>query len=360
MLVNSIGIVNSLKREVLSKPILKQWSRSVKTSTLDWKPVKSVQGNLSLLEQQSKNPKLRSFFFGLMVAMPIISFGLGCWQVKRLKWKTDLIAKSENALAQPSMDELPAILDPSVIPEFEYRKFKVKGHFDYDHEMFLGPRIRDGTLGYLVVTPFVRSSGGKPILIERGWIHKDKVIPERRQTGYLSHLAMPQGEIEIEALFRIMPTRSNMQFEHEAGSIVFHFPDVPAMAEQAGTLPIYCQMIYDLKDHAEWKKNAEPADKKKSSILGFLVSPKAEQDIDISKLFEHDETLQFQEFEFVKEGVPIAATPKIKLSNNHMQYLVTWFGVSLASTVLLIYSVWKSRQFSSAEKIIAAKRQGKI
>ncbi|EGW30991.1 mitochondrial protein [Spathaspora passalidarum NRRL Y-27907] len=345
---------------------LKQFQRSVKTSTLDWKPIKSVSGNLSLLEQQAKSPKLRAFFLGLMLAMPIISFWLGCWQVKRLKWKTDLIAKCENALAQPSMDDLPAVLDPSVIPDFEYRKFKVKGHFDYDNEMFLGPRIKDGVAGYLVVTPFVRSSGGKPILIERGWIHKDMVIPERRKTGYLSHLAMPQGEIEIEALFRIMPTRSSIQFEHEMGSRVFHFPDVPAMAEQSGSLPIYCQMIYDLRDHIEWKKEKKDdnTSKKKSSILGLLVHSKdqnvTDDDAFIAKLAEQDETLQFQEFEFIKEGVPIAATPKIKLNNNHMQYLVTWFGVSFASTILLLYNVWKTRQFSSADKIIAAKRQGKI
>ena len=89
-----------------------------------------------------------------MIAMPVISFVLGCWQVKRLNWKANLIAKSENALVQPPIDHLPPVLDPEVIPEFEYRKFKVKGHFDYDQEMFLGPRIKDGTPGYLVENHF--------------------------------------------------------------------------------------------------------------------------------------------------------------------------------------------------------------
>ncbi|KAG7663589.1 SHY1 [[Candida] subhashii] len=348
------------------------FKRTVKTSTFDWKPVKAVPGNLATMEQQKKRPILRGVLLGLMIAMPVISFFLGCWQVKRLKWKTDLIAKSENSLAQPPMEELPAILDPDVIPEFEYRRFKCKGHFDYSQEMFLGPRMRDGALGYLVVTPFIRASGGKPILIERGWIHKDKVIPDTRKSGYLSHLAMPQGEIEIEALFRVMPTKSSLQFDHEPGTRMFTFPEVPAMAEQAGTLPIYCQMIYDLRDHPEWRKHEpqpEESSKRSTSILGVLLhrSEKSEEqqkqskeDDDaafISKLAEEDATLQYQEIEFIKAGVPIAHTPKVKLNNNHMQYLVTWFGVSIASSGLLAYSIWKNRQFSSAEKIIAAKRQ---
>ena len=52
--------------------------------------------------------------------------------------------------------ELPPNLDPSVIADFEYRRFKCRGRFDYDQEMFLGPRLKDGELGYLVVTPFIR------------------------------------------------------------------------------------------------------------------------------------------------------------------------------------------------------------
>lgn len=353
--------LQNVRVAVRNSRVFKQ-TRSVKTSTFDWKPVKATPGNLATMENQAKAPIFRGVVFGLMLAMPVISFFLGCWQVRRLKWKTDLIAKSENALAQPPIEELPANLDPSVIPEFEYRKFKCKGHFDYSQEMFLGPRMRDGVLGYLVVTPFVRASGGKPILIERGWIHKDKIVPETRKSGYLSHLSMPQGEIEIEALFRVMPTKSSLQFDHEPGTRLFTFPDVPAMAEQSGSLPIYCQMIYDLRDHPEWRKN-ETSEQKSSwklSIVGSILgkNPKEDEDVQfISRLSQEDATLQYQEFEFVKAGVPIAHTPKVKLSNNHLQYLVTWFGVSIASTTLLIYNAWKSRQYLSAEKIIAAKRK---
>ncbi|RCK64072.1 Cytochrome oxidase assembly protein SHY1 [Candida viswanathii] len=348
-------------RTIRFRPVkLLQFNRSVKTLTMDWKPVKSVPGNLRTIAHQAKMPVIRGILLALMYAMPIVSFALGCWQVKRLKWKTELIALCENNLAAPVIPELPPQLDPTAIPEFEYRRFKCKGHFDYENEMFLGPRLRNGELGYLVVTPFVRLNGGDPILIERGWIQKSKVVPETRSKGYLSHLAFPQGEIEIEALFRVMPTKSKIQFEHEEGTRLFHVHDVPAMAKQSGSLPIYCQMIYDLHDHPEWRHD-ETAQHSKPSLLGKLFFSKGRgSDADaefIAHNTQQDDTLQYQEFEFVDEGVPVAARPYIKFTNNHLQYLITWFGLSAGSTILLIYSIWKSKQFATAERIIAEKRK---
>ncbi|EMG49597.1 SHY1 Cytochrome oxidase assembly protein SHY1 [Candida maltosa Xu316] len=328
---------------------------------MDWKPMKAVPGNLRTIDHHSKIPKLRRFLLGLMYAMPVISFALGCWQVYRLNWKTELIARCENNLAAPVIPELPVTLDPSVIPEFEYRRFKCKGHFDYANEMFLGPRLKDGNVGYLVVTPFIRSNGGDPILIERGWIQKDKVVPSFRASGYLSHLALPRGEIEIDALFRVMPTKSFLQLDHEEGSKVFHVPDVSAMAKQSGSLPIYCQMIYDLHDHVDWRKDGDSqgGKSKNPSLLNkLLFSGKTDSDAQfIAKETDHDETLQYQEFEFVNEGVPIAARPFIKFSNNHLQYLITWFGLSVGSTILLLITMYKSKNVQTADKILAAKRK---
>lgn len=332
-----------------------QFTRSVKTPTIDWKPMKSSITNLARAENQEKLKGFRRFILGLMIAMPVITFWLGCWQVRRLKWKVDLIAKCEHLLAEPPLDDLPPQLDPSVIPDFEFRRFKLRGHFDYSKEVFLGPRIRNGELGYLLITPFVRSSGGKPILIERGWIAKEKVIPQTRSKGYLSHLAFPQGEIEIEAMFRVMPKKSRMQYEHEPGTKLFHIPDVEAMAIETGSLPVYAQMMYSLRDKLDWV-GPQDVQAKKSSWKSLFSSGK-------STSTEHlpdedaDSTLQYQEFEFVKEGVPIAAIPKVNFTNNHMQYLITWFGISIASTALLFWTFYLKRGARSAEKVIEAKRK---
>lgn len=324
-------------------------TRSVKTHTIDWKPMKSSVTNLSRAENQAKQPVFRKVLFGLMVAMPVVSFFLGCWQVRRLRWKVDLIARSEYMLAEEPLAGLPPNLDPAAIKDFEFRRFSVKGHFDYAQELFLGPRLRNGDVGYLVITPFVRADGGKPILVERGWIAKDMVIPARRAKGYLAHLALPQGEITIDAMLRVMPAKSYLQYDHEEGSRVFHVPDVAAMAEQTGSLPVYAQMMYSLQDKPEW---VGPEEEKPGK--GWFFSKKASAE---RLPASDDSTLEFQEFEFVKHGVPVAAVPKVSFTNNHLQYLVTWFGVCVASATLLFYSIYKRRAFGSAEKVIAAKRK---
>lgn len=268
----------------------------------------------------------------------------------------NLIAKCENLLAEPPLETLPANLDPDAIPEFEYRRFKVQGHFDYSKEIFLGPRIRNGELGYLLITPFIRSSGGKPILIERGWIAKNRVIPNTRDRGYLSHLSLPQGEIEIEAMFRVMPKRSKLQFEHDESSRVFNIPDVAQMAQETGSLPIYAQMIYSLADKPSWLGPDEKARLESQSWWKKAFS-KFNDHLDRLPELDEDVSLQYQEAEFARQGVPIGAIPKVNFTNNHLQYLVTWFGVCLASSFLLVYSFYKKRSTASAEKVIEAKRR---
>lgn len=336
-----------------SKPVYA--SRNVITPNIDWKPIKTSVTNLAKAENQGKARIFRGVLLSLMIAMPVISFFLGCWQVKRLRWKVDLIKRSEHMLAEPPLEDLPAVLDPTVIKDFEFRRFKVKGHFDYDQEMFLGPRLKNGEVGYLVVTPFNRASGGKPILIERGWIQKDLVVPERRSKGYLSHLALPQGEITIEGMLRVMPTRSGLQYEHEPGSRLFHVPDVEAMAQQSGALPVYAQMMYSLKDQPDWVGPDATVEPEKKGWSLFSKKSSAKQ-VDHLPSSDIDSTLEWQEFEFYNQGVPIAAIPKVTFTNNHLQYLVTWFGVSLASSVLLIYTFVKGKGLKGAEKVIQAKR----
>lgn len=338
----------------------RQTIRSVKTSTVDWKPIKSGTTDLAKKEHQVKHAKVRYFFLSLMIAMPVVSFILGCWQVQRLDWKTKLIARTENSLTLPPLEELPADLDPKVIPEFEYRKIKIKGHFDYEQEMFLGPRKRpDGELGYLVVCPFVRSNGGKPILVERGWISKEKIVPSTRSSGYLLHLALPKGEIEIVAMFRVMPPRSFLQYSHDEGSRLFFIPDVEAMAAQSGALPIYCQAVYDMSDHPEYRSSNEKlAESQKGGSGWFFSKGKSANGSPENMSSLHDDadsTLEYLQSEFVNEGVPIGTVPKVGFKNNHLQYLVTWFALSLFSTGLLIYSLAKGRS-SLADKVIAAKR----
>lgn len=60
----------------------------------------------------------------------------------------------------------------------------LKGEFDHAHEILLGPRTRDGQLGFQVITPLVRGDGQDTILVNRGFVnraHREKGEREESQ-----------------------------------------------------------------------------------------------------------------------------------------------------------------------------------
>ena len=216
-------------------------------------------------------------------AIPVIAFGLGCWQVQRLGWKTDLIARFEDRLIQPPLP-LPPTVDPNAIHDFDYRRVYATGKYRHDQEMLIGPRLRDGVDGYLVVTPLERQDGCK-ILINRGWIgkaHRDS--KERKQYG------QPLGEVSVQGLLR-EPWKKNMftpDNKPEQGA--WYFPDVEAMARVSGSQPVWIEGTMQPDFERAWDRE--------------------------------------------RKGVPIGRPAEVNLRNNHTQYIFTWFSLALATSIM--------------------------
>lgn len=175
--------------------------------------------------------------------IPIITFALGTWQVQRLDWKTKLIAKFEDRLVKPPLP-LPPRIDPDAVADFDYRRVYATGHFRHDQEMLVGPRMRDGQDGYLVVTPLERDDGASTVLVNRGWIPKKLRDQKDRADG-----SLPQGEVTVEGLLR-EPWKKNMftpDNKPEEGK--FYFPDVYQMAEVTGSQPVWIEETMGMKLH---------------------------------------------------------------------------------------------------------------
>ncbi|KAF7190289.1 Cytochrome oxidase assembly protein shy1 [Pseudocercospora fuligena] len=227
----------------------------------------------------------------ILATIPITAFVLGCWQVQRLGWKTDLIAKFEDRLIRDPLP-LPPRIDPEAIKDFDYRRVYARGRLMHDKEMLIGPRLLDGEDGYLVVTPLDRSGQFKDnsdtdtrILINRGWIPKDKAPQSSRPEG------LPSGEVIVQGLLR-EPWKKNMftpSNEPQKGK--WYFPDVYQMAEHSGSQAVWIEETM------------------KSDLL---------------------ETYRRQE-----KGIPIGRPPEVNLRNNHTQYIFTWFSLSLATSIML-------------------------
>lgn len=219
----------------------------------------------------------------ILAIIPITALALGTWQVYRLKWKTDLIAKCEDRLVRPPLP-LPPRVDPAAVEHFDYRRVYATGRFRHDQEMLIGPRVKDGEQGFMVVTPFEMEvpegwSGPPPppVLVNRGWISKtlaDQRTRRRRGGGLV------EGTVRVEGLLR-KPWKKNMFTpDNRPDKGEFYFPDVEQMASLTGSQPIWIEATM------------EP---------GLL------------------EVLDMQ-----AKGIPIGRAPEVNLRNNHAQYIFTW------------------------------------
>lgn len=225
-----------------------------------------------------------------MAAIPVTAFLLGCWQVQRLGWKSELIARFEDRLLKDPLP-LPPQVDPDAIKDFDYRRVVARGVLRHDQEMLIGPRVHDGQPGYQVVTPLDRTDefpgnkGNTTVLINRGWIPKDKAGHKQRPEG------LPQGTVVVEGLLR-EPWKKNMFTpDNKPAEGKFYFPDVYEMAAFAGSQAVWIE----------------------ETMRPDLLESYSRED----------------------KGVPIGRPPEVNLRNNHGQYIFTWFSLSAATTVMM-------------------------
>ncbi|KAK4174047.1 putative COX1 assembly protein Shy1 [Triangularia setosa] len=221
----------------------------------------------------------------ILAIIPVTAFFLGTWQVKRLAWKTDLIAKCEDRIVRPPLP-LPPRIDPAAISDFDFRRVLVTGRYRHDQEMLIGPRMRDGEQGYIVVTPLERKDDpGATVLVNRGWISKKHADQKSRPLE-----ALPREEVTVEGLLR-EPWKKNMFTpDNRPDKGEFYFPDVKQMAELTGSQPVWVEQTMN-PDY-------------------------------------------FTTLEYEQKGVPIGRPAEVNLRNNHAQYIFTWYGLSLATSIM--------------------------
>jgi surfeit locus 1 family protein len=123
----------------------------------------------------------RPLLLATLCALPVLAIlvGLGTWQVGRLAWKTDLLARIAASEAAPGVP----LRDP---PE-PLSKVRVTGRFDHGREALLGVEPRGNALGGRLVTPLLRD-GAPPVLVDRGW------VPDLGAAA----IARPEGEVTVE------------------------------------------------------------------------------------------------------------------------------------------------------------------
>lgn len=130
-------------------------------------------------------PAWRRLLWPVLVTLPalLVLIGLGTWQVERLAWKTELLARFAETEAAPAR---PAGANPT-----PYSKVTVTGRFDHGREALLEIELHGTTLGGRLVTPLLRDDG-PPVLVDRGWVPFERTRP-------VSH---PDGEVTVTGWVR--------------------------------------------------------------------------------------------------------------------------------------------------------------
>ncbi|KAH0837996.1 SURF1 family-domain-containing protein [Lanmaoa asiatica] len=229
----------------------------------------------------------------LLGFIPIFTFALGTWQLQRLQWKINLIDELEEKLQRDPI-LLPKRINVSVIPEFAFRRVLLRGRWDHADAMLLGPRVRDGTHGYHVITPFVRTDGST-VLVDRGFIGKD----------FAGHYARDEeGEVQVLGMLRTSHKRNSFTPDNQPAERKWYWADIDSMAEAAGgeaagVQPVFIEQIFD--GHA-----------------GDAAA-------------------------YLSKGIPVGRSATVDVRNAHLSYVITWYSLSAFTAVMLGRVILKRR-----------------
>jgi surfeit locus 1 family protein len=240
--------------------------------------------------ESSEQPKITSRIVSLaFLSIPIITFGLGVWQVRRREWKLNLIKfLEERTKSQPI--ELPTDEEQlkNLVETKEYHPFKVRGHFLHSKEIII--TVRPDLTGSIrvpgghVITPFVvKNKPNLIILVNRGFVPYYNYSPTKRQHAQI------EDELEIIGLLRSNEIKNSFTPENKP-PFEWHNRNVDEIARTLGTTPIFLDAV-------------------ESCTI---------------------------------KGGPIAGQTAINLRNDHLSYIITWFTLSGLTSFLW----WKRFAFS--------------
>jgi surfeit locus 1 family protein len=221
-----------------------------------------------------------------------ILIGLGVWQLDRKVWKQNLIT-SINARLSRAPEDLPPRAGWSRLREDgeEFRRVAFPAEFLDGEEALVyttGSPLRPDVKGpgYWVFSP-ARLAGGSIILVNRGFVPADHKDPATRVEG------TPRGIIDVVGVMRWPEARGS-----------FTPADDPK------------NNVWFLRD-----SNSIATFKKWATVAPFYID---------------------QEEPAPTGGWPKPGKLEAHLTDNHLQYAITWFG--LAFSLGGVYVVWLARQ----------------
>lgn len=154
--------------------------------------------------------------------------GLGIWQVERLAWKRNLIARVDARISAPAMPWVEAAALPP--DEAEYRHVGIAGRFDHDRETLVKAVTELGG-GFWVLTPLTTPEG-KVVLINRGFVPAEKRDPATRPDGQVG------GKVSLQGLMRLSEPGGGFLRQNDPAADRWYSRDIAAIATARGLGPV--------------------------------------------------------------------------------------------------------------------------
>ncbi len=179
---------------------------------------------------------MRRTVFLVALALAFCGFtALGVWQVQRLHWKHDLIARVDARVhaapvALPSRDDWPR----ASAGRDEYRRVVIGGEY-LQHRDTRVQAVTERGPGWWLLTP-LRQDGGDTILVNRGFVPSD----------WKGDVTPPAGHVRVAGLLRMSEPRGAFLRLNDAAHDRWYSRDVAAIAQARG-----------LGDVAPWFVDAE-------------------------------------------------------------------------------------------------------
>lgn len=162
-----------------------------------------------------KNRKAKILTAGMLAVL----LSLSLWQLQRLAWKTDLLARIEAQMASPPVDFPESIENPQ---NWEYRQVRLTGAYVADQRYILQPRTHESRVGAHLLAPFQLQNGGT-VFVNLGWVPQDSVddaIP-------------PAGAQTITGVVQL-PYQGMFTPHNDPARGFWYWADLTALAKAAG------------------------------------------------------------------------------------------------------------------------------
>ena len=179
-------------------------------------------------ERRRRSP---GFLIGLTLIALLLFSGfcaLGAWQVQRLGWKRDLIARVDTRIHATPVPA-PAKADPSG----EYRHIFATGTFLHDRSTLVQAATVRGA-GYWVLTP-LRQRNGALLMINRGF------VPPDAKTRY----DRPAGQVTVTGLLRLSEPGGGFLRANDPSNDRWYSRDIAAIATARRLAPAVTSYFID-------------------------------------------------------------------------------------------------------------------